>query len=79
MPSQFFSSGGSGSGTTLIPEFTSDPVSPVAGQVWVLATSLGAVGTPIGLLMALTHATSLFSYQLSYRTTENTTIRTVLA
>lgn len=65
-----------GSGT--IPEVTTDPVSPTAGQVWVLAADLGAVGTPIGLLLSLTYAVSNFDYKLSYRTSEGTTVRAVL-
>jgi len=67
------------SGNSTIPELTSDPSSPTAGQAWVLATPLAAIGSPIGILLALTYATTTFSYQFSYRTTENTTIRTVLS
>jgi len=62
-----------------IPEVYIDPVSPIAGQTWVLATDRGAIGTPSGLLLSLTHGSSVFGYQFSYRTTEGTTIRTVLS
>jgi hypothetical protein len=69
-------------GTTLtnvtIPELYTDPIAPTAGSAWVLATDIGAIGTPIGLLLSLTHAVSTFSYQFSYRTNEGTTIRTGL-
>lgn len=64
-------------GSSTIPEVTSDPVSPTAGQTWVLHTGgITTSGTPLGLLLSLTHdVTSANVYQLSYRTTENTTIR----
>lgn len=68
-------SGGSGT----IPEVLIDPSSPTPGQVWVLATQISQSGTPIGLLLSLTYSNNLFSYQLSYRTSENTTVRTVLS
>lgn len=70
----------SGSGSTSIPELTSDPVSPTPQSAWVLATtSIVGGGDPIGLLMALTHAGAItYSYQLSYRTLENTTVRVAL-
>lgn len=74
MPSQFINGGSSG-GSPSIPELYSDPVSPTAQSAWVLATDSGAIGTPIGLLLSLTHAASVFSYQLSYRTLEGTTAR----
>jgi len=67
------------SGSSAIPEVYIDPVSPTAGQTWVLATDRGAIGTPIGLLLSLTHAANVFGYQLSYRTLEGTTIRMVLS
>ncbi len=63
------------SGSVSIPELSSDPVSPAAQSAWVLKTSL--IGTPIGLLLALTHSTIL--YQFSYRTLESTTIRVVMS
>lgn len=66
-------------GSSTISQVTTDPVSPTAGTTWVLATDQGAIGTPIGLLLSLTHANSLFVYQLSYRTAQGTTIRTNLS
>lgn len=70
MASQYTSGGGSSG----IPEYLTDPISPSAGTMWVLRTDL--IGKPIGLLMALTYTNDI--YQLSYRTTEGTTVRTVL-
>lgn len=58
-----------------IPEVTSDPASPTAGDTWVLRTGQEA-GTPIGLLLALTY--SGINYFLSYQTEANTTIRVEL-
>ena len=74
------SSTGGGSGIVTIPEFTSDPVSPSPNETWVLYTSGGNAGQPIGLLLALTYAGSggSSSYQLSYETTEGTIVRTPL-
>ena len=67
------------SGSATITELYSDPVSPTPQQAWVLATPLSSPGSPIGLLLSLTYAVNTFSYQLSYRTLEGTTIRTVLS
>lgn len=75
MSSQYSSSGGGSSGPLQIPEYISDPISPSSQDVWVLRTPL--IGTPIGLLLALTYTTD--QYQLSYRTLENTTVRTNLS
>ena len=64
-------------------QYDSDPTSPSAEKAWVrrTVTSDGVVGEPRGLLLALTYtgqaATS--TYELSYRTKESTTIRTVLS
>lgn len=55
----------------VIAEYTADPVSPVAGQVWVLKTMIG--GSPSGLLLALTQ--SVESYSLSYKTISGKTVR----
>ncbi len=60
---------------TVIGEVSSDPVSPVPGQTWMLAKS--RVGQPVGLLLALTYA-SRVDYQLSYKTATNGIIRTSL-
>lgn len=54
-----------------IPELTSDPIDPQAGDAWVLQS--GSAGTPIGLLLALTKPTA--TYLFSYRTLAGTTIR----
>jgi hypothetical protein len=75
---------GGGGGVTTIPEYYTDPVSPVAEQAWVLATGSGAIadGTPMGLLLALTYTGnggSGFTYQFSYRTIEGTTKRVTLS
>lgn len=67
------------SSSSTISEVTSDPVSPTAGQTWVLATQIAASGSPIGLLLALTQATAQYIYQLSYYTSENSIKRTVLS
>jgi hypothetical protein len=56
-----------------IPEVTSDPATPVAGQAWVLKEG---TGTPLGLLLAIT--TAGVTYFLSYRTYEGTTVRVQL-
>lgn len=79
MPSQYSSSGGSGGGSSIIPEFTSDPVSPTAGQTWILRTTTHSAGSSIGLLLGLTYANDLYAYQLSYFTTESTIVRTGLS
>lgn len=64
------------SGAVSIPELSSDPVAPNAGDSWVLKTDY--TGKPIGLLLALTY-TNYQTYQLSYRTLTATTIRTTLS
>ena len=48
-----FASGGGG-GT--IPEYTVDPVAPVAGTTWILSGGTSVIGAPIGMLLALTTA-----------------------
>lgn len=72
----------SGGGSATIQELTSDPVSPSAEEAWVLRTTTGAIddGVPIGMLLALTYTGNSGSstYQLSYYTTEGTTIRVAL-
>ena len=70
------------SGNSTIPEYTTDPVSPVAEDAWILRTEVtdGVVGVPRGLLLALTYTGLAVSstYQFSYRTSGGTTIRTAL-
>ena len=69
----------SNTATPTIPELTSDPVSPIPEEAWVLHTSGPSVGSPIGLLLALTYATpSAGTYQFSYYTTEGTIKRVSL-
>ena len=77
---------GNGPGTLTIPEYDSDPLSPVSNQAWVLNTTTGGgggnVGQPIGLLLALTQAGTgapTTTYQFSYYTTEGTIVRTTLS
>ena len=76
---------GSGSGGTLvIPELTSDPVSPSPEQAWVLYTFVGGSGSgsPIGLLLALTYAGGgggTATYQFSYQTIEGPIKRVTLS
>lgn len=59
--------------TPSIPEYTTDPISPAAENVWVLRTT---AGTPVGLLLALTLGIDI--YQLSYKTIEGPIVRTTL-
>ena len=72
-----------GSAPFKIPQYSTDPVSPKPNSSWILKTFVGGAGsgTPIGLLLALTSAGSGGSttYQLSYRDTEGTTIRSTLS
>lgn len=70
-----FTGGSGGSGGSNLPEYLTDPVSPTNGDAWVLRTQ--RTGNPIGMLLSLTYATDF--YQLSYRTTEGLTVRTILA
>ena len=71
--------------TKEIPELTTDPASPSAQDAWVLRSGSGGAipdGTPIGLALALTYTGNggtAYTYQLSYRTNEGTTIRTSLS
>ena len=62
----------------VIPEFTSDPVSPTPEETWVLHTP-GVTGTPIGLLLSLTRdLATTGTYELSYYTLEGTIKRVAL-
>jgi hypothetical protein len=65
-------------GVVLIPELTVDPVSPPAQSAWVLATMGAPAGTPIGLLLSLTYAGPVESYQFSYKTIEGPIVRVFL-
>jgi hypothetical protein len=71
--------GSSSSGGSTLPEVYTDPVSPAAGDTWILATQVSYTGQPIGMLLGITYAADTYTYQLSYRTTEGTTIRTTLS
>lgn len=63
----------------VIPELTSDPVSPTSEEAWVLYSGTIPAGTPMGLLLSLTYATpTTGTYQFSYRTLEGTTKRVAL-
>ena len=75
-----------GSGVVSIPEYTTDPSSPLINSAWILKTAVGGGipdGTPMGMLLALTYtgnsAGGGTTYQLSYMTAEGTTIRTSLS
>lgn len=57
-----------------IPEYDVDPADPSPGDNWVLVTRQG---TPIGLLLAITK--ELDTYQFSFRTLENTTVRVTMS
>ena len=61
----------------LIPQVDADPIAPVATSSWVLK-EIDPPGTALGLLLALTSATTRNIYRLSYRTLEGETVRTEL-
>ena len=76
--------GGGSGGVVTIPEYSSDPSSPVAQQAWVLRSGMpgNPGGVPMGLLLALTYPNIPgipYTYQFSYYTNEGTTIRTTLS
>ena len=71
--------GAGGGGTAAISELYADPTTPAAQSAWVLATQVATVGSPVGLLLTLTQASTSYSYALKYRTLEGTTISTPLA
>jgi hypothetical protein len=67
-----------------VSEVTTDPASPSAGDVWVLRTdpaSDGTAGVPRGLLLTLTYAGAggASTYQLSFRTEADTTVRSTIS
>lgn len=70
-------SGASG-GAATISQLTTDPVSPTAESSWVLRTQTAMVGSPMGLLLAITNAANTYTYQLRYRTLEGITVGTNL-
>lgn len=67
-----------------IPEYATDPVSPAGQTAWVLrATTGGGGGGKIKAFMGLgfpylTVGSATYSYELRYRTIENTTIGVAL-
>ena len=75
--------GGSTTSTVFIPQLDSDPSSPNEESAWVLKSGGGGggAGSPIGLLLSLTYASSMspLSYEFSYRTKESTTVRVTLS
>jgi hypothetical protein len=74
-----------------IAEYTTDPTSPTANDVWVLRTDAGHTVTGGGKLRAfmglgfpyisagVSSGGGSASYQLSYRTQANTTVRAILS
>lgn len=68
-----------GSGASITEYANSDKPNLNAGDTWVKHTTGSSAGSPIGLLLSLTSATSTTEkYELSYRTSANTTIRVQL-
>lgn len=57
------------------PQLNADPSTPLNEDVWVVKSGGSVEGTPLGLLLALTTevAGGSASYELRYRTKENTT------
>jgi len=63
-----------GSATSVvIPEVTSDPITPTINSTWVLSIPVGA---PVGLLLTITNPKS--SYLLSFKTASGIIVRTEL-
>lgn len=69
-------------GAVIIPQLNNDPT-PLSQTAWILHGGglAGSAGYPIGILMAITDpgVSSADTYQLSYRTKENTTVRVTLS
>ena len=61
----------------VIPQVSGDPSSPSPEDAWIKKTG-GGGGEAYGILLTLTQPGSAVSYELSYRTLENTTIRVSL-
>lgn len=67
----------------LVLEYDGDPASPVIGELWVKRTgggTDGVAGEPRGLLLTLTYTGDVTAgtYELSFRTQAETTVRTAL-
>lgn len=66
----------SGGGSSTIPEVSSDPVSPTAGQIWLLANGkVGTGGQAMGVLGLTYSQAEVNSYDLSIYTQEGKIIR----
>lgn len=63
----------------VIPQLDADPSSPNSEDAWVLKTTTveANTGSPVGLLLAITHPET-YSYQFSYRTIAGNTLRVAL-
>src|SRR6185369_4261894 len=79
------SSSTGGSSTAIIPQYSSDPVSPSAQDAWVLEQGSGGSGGGIyqavvgmGAPLLSPNTGASFSYRFSYRTQEGTTKRVTL-
>lgn len=62
-----------------IPQYSSDPSSPKPEEAWVLRSTGGGGGSPVGLLLAITTPGSGNSYAFKYRTKEGTTVSVALS
>lgn len=78
--------GDSNNATVTIPQYNSDPASPIDEEVWVLKSGGGGSGGGeikafLGLSFPYlsTGGGGPTTYQLSYRTKEGTTVRTTLS
>ena len=74
---------GSGTGSGTIPQYTSDPVSPTAGQAWILRSGSVSAGGDImtfigGFPLVNPGGGGGYTYQFSYYTNEGTIIRNTL-
>lgn len=73
-----WASGSGGGGGLTVPEYSSDPASPAAEDIWILRSGSVSGGgeptVPFPLLFTTAGAGS-YSYELSYRTAAGTTIR----
>lgn len=74
---------GGGSGSFAIPEVSSDPGSPSAGDAWVLRTGSGGTGggevKALFPLILTANSGGSYTYELSYYTEDSTIVRTTLA
>lgn len=63
-------------GSSTIPQVTTDPVSPTAGQIWVLATgTVGTGGQAMGVLGLTYSRSEVRRYDLSYKASNGSIIR----